>query len=153
MPTFPQKIDSRRKWLCFRCEIRAMTTNNSISRLLNHTGWSAWCNEVKLCCVFYNMPCVRKVFIHFHNKKKYTLQKWEKNYILCVHQWLTVINVELASIIVWAIGVNNWERTYLKNLCDMAACYRLRTTVEFYAKVAEELLIFLSHMSSDNFTS
>lgn len=54
---------------------------------------------------------------------------------------------------VGTIGVNNWERTYPKNLCDMAACYRLHTTVEFYAKVAEELLIFLSHMSPDNFTS
>jgi len=35
----------------------------------------------------------------------------------------------------------------------MVACYRLHSAVEFYAKVAGELLIFLSHMSPDNFTS
>jgi hypothetical protein len=35
----------------------------------------------------------------------------------------------------------------------MAACYRLHTTVKFYAKVAGKLLIFLSHMSPDNFAS
>ena len=35
----------------------------------------------------------------------------------------------------------------------MAACYRLHTTVEFYAKVDGGLLIFLSHISPDNFTS
>jgi hypothetical protein len=54
---------------------------------------------------------------------------------------------------VGTIGVNNWEWTYPKNLCEMAVCYRLHTTVEFCAIVAGELLIFLSHMSPDNFTS
>lgn len=35
----------------------------------------------------------------------------------------------------------------------MAAYYRLHSAVEFYAEVPGELLIFLSHMSPDNFTS
>ena len=154
MHIFPQHIDSRRKWLFFRCEIRAMTTNNSISRLLNHTGWSAWCTEMKLCCVFYNTSCVYGKFIFIFVTKRNIHCKNEKK-IICVYvnDWDYHKCWNGFRHRVGTIGVNICEQTYPKNLCEMAACYRLHTTVEFYTKVAEELLIFLPHMSPDNFAS